>query len=102
VWASIGTPKEFEALFDSSDPEAYFEQRGKWAILYGPMSDMSFGDADLWEEHSLPVAGDQAYPVAVWFGPAERCADQTPVPSQKNLDLFFFIPCPLTDRSPQG
>ena len=63
------TPKEFEALFDSSDPEAYFERRGKWAILYGPMMDMSFGDADLWEEHGLPVAGDQAYPIAVWFGP---------------------------------
>jgi len=64
-----GAPKEFEALFASPDPEAYFEQRGKWAILYGPVSDMSFGDADLWEEHHLPVAGDQAYPVAVWFGP---------------------------------
>jgi tetratricopeptide (TPR) repeat protein len=63
------TPKEFEALFDSSDPETYFERHGKWAILYGPVSDMSFRDADLWEEHGLPVAGDQAYPVAVWFGP---------------------------------
>ncbi len=63
------TPGEFEALFNSADPEAYFERHGKWAILYGPISDMSFGDADLWEERSLPVAGDEAYPVAVWFGP---------------------------------
>ena len=63
------TPREFEALFASPDPETYFERHGKWAILYGPVSDMSFGDADLWEEHGLPVAGDQAYPVAVWFGP---------------------------------
>jgi len=63
------TPKEFEALFESSDPEAYFERRGKWAMLYGPVMDMSFGDADLWEEYGLPVAGDQAYPIAVWFGP---------------------------------
>ena len=66
------TPKEFEALFDSPDPEAYFERHGKWAMLYGPVSDMSFGDADLWEEHSLPVAADQAYPVAVWFGPGRE------------------------------
>jgi tetratricopeptide (TPR) repeat protein len=64
-----GTPKDFEALFGSRDPEAYFEQRGKWAMLYGPISDMSFGDADLWEERDLPVAGDTAYPMAVWFGP---------------------------------
>lgn len=63
------TPKDFAALFASSDPEVYFQRRGRWAILYGPMMDMSFGDADLWEEHGLPVAGDQAYPVAVWFGP---------------------------------
>jgi tetratricopeptide (TPR) repeat protein len=63
------TAKDFEALFDSSDPEAYFEHRGKWAVLYGPITELSFGDADLWEEHGLPVAGDQAYPVAVWFGP---------------------------------
>jgi len=64
------TPKDFEALLTSSDPEVYFQRRGRWAILYGPMMDMSFGDADLWEEHNLPVAGDQAYPVAVWFGPS--------------------------------
>ena len=30
---------------------------------------MPFGDVDLWEEHGLPVAGDDAYPVAIRFGP---------------------------------
>lgn len=63
------TPEDFESLFDTRDPEEYFEQRGKWAVLYGPIMDLSLHDADLWEEHALPAAGDQAYPVAVWFGP---------------------------------
>jgi tetratricopeptide (TPR) repeat protein len=63
------TPEDFESLFDARDPEEYFEQRGKWAVLYGPIMDLSLHDADLWEEHALPAAGDQAYPVAVWFGP---------------------------------
>jgi tetratricopeptide (TPR) repeat protein len=62
-------PGDFESLFDARDPEEYFEQRGKWAVLYGPIMDLSLHDADLWEEHALPAAGDQAYPVAVWFGP---------------------------------
>ena len=65
-------PEDFERLFDVRDPEEYFENRGKWAVLYGPITELSFGDADLWEEHGLPVAGDQAYPVAVWFGPGNE------------------------------
>jgi hypothetical protein len=33
---------------------------------------LPFGDADLWEEHGLPVAIDDAYPVAVQFKPDGR------------------------------
>jgi tetratricopeptide (TPR) repeat protein len=62
-------PEDFERLFDARDPEEYFDQQGKWAVLYGPIMDLSYGDADLWEAHGLSVAGDDAYPVAVWFGP---------------------------------
>jgi tetratricopeptide (TPR) repeat protein len=61
--------EDFESLFNARDPEDYFERRGKWAVLYGPIMDLSFDDADLWAERGLPVADDQAYPVAVWFGP---------------------------------
>jgi tetratricopeptide (TPR) repeat protein len=61
--------EDFASLFDARAPEEHFEHRGKWAVLYGAITDLSFDDADLWEEHGLPVADDQAYPVAVWFGP---------------------------------
>jgi tetratricopeptide (TPR) repeat protein len=61
-------PKDFEALQASPDPETFLGGRGRWAVLYGPLTDMPFGDVDLWEERQLPVAGTSAYPVAIWFG----------------------------------
>ncbi|HEV8641349.1 MAG TPA: hypothetical protein VGV13_09660 [Methylomirabilota bacterium] len=68
----FASPKEFEALQASLEPEAFLSGRGKWAVLYGPLPDMPFGDVDLWEEHHLPVAGPSAYPVTMWFGPDGR------------------------------
>ncbi|MBI3029330.1 MAG: hypothetical protein HYY64_07470 [Candidatus Rokubacteria bacterium] len=50
------------------EPEALME-RARWSLFFGPISEMPFGDADLWEEHGLPVAGDDAYPVAIRFSP---------------------------------
>jgi len=34
--------------------------RTRWSLFYGPISELPFGDADLWEDHGLPVAGDEA------------------------------------------
>ena len=65
----FASPKEFEAVHASPEPDTFLGRRGKWAALYGPLPDMPFGDVDLWEEHRLPVAGPSAYPIAVWFGP---------------------------------
>ncbi len=62
-------PQEFEAVHEGADPETFLSHHGKWAVLYGPVDDMPFGDVDLWEQHHLPVAGPSAYPVAAWFGP---------------------------------
>ena len=65
-------PSEFDALVNSNDPHAFIQDRGHWTVLYGPIQDLPFGDADLWQDNGLPVAGDQAYPVAVRFGPGEE------------------------------
>jgi len=45
--------------------------RPRWSVLFGPITDLPFGDADLWEDHRLPVADGEAYPVTVRFGGAE-------------------------------
>ena len=61
-------PGEFEAVLEAPEPETLLEGQGRWSVLYGPISEMPFGDTDLWEEHGLPVAGDEAYPVAMRVG----------------------------------
>ncbi len=33
-------------------------------VTFGPIDDLPFGDVDAWEEHTLPVAGPLAYPLA--------------------------------------
>lgn len=64
-------------FFDSvKDHEAVQEarrgaiERLHWSVLFGPITDLPFGDADLWEDHGLPVAGDEAYPLAIRIGDA--------------------------------
>src|SRR5579859_4322902 len=39
--------------------------RARWSLFYGTLSELPFGDADLWEDHGLPVAGVDAYPMAI-------------------------------------
>jgi tetratricopeptide (TPR) repeat protein len=63
------TPEDFEAVHADPDPETVMQGRSRWAVWYGPIQEMSFGDADLWEDRGLPVAGEQAYPVALRVGP---------------------------------
>jgi tetratricopeptide (TPR) repeat protein len=63
--------EEFGAIQAGSDPMAVGD-RGRWAVWYGPVHEMPFGDVDLWEDHGLPVAGDQAYPVALRIGPRKK------------------------------
>ena len=62
-------PRDFEAVQASATPASLLARDGQWAVLYGPIDEMPFGDGDLWEDERLPVAGPSAYPVATWFGP---------------------------------
>jgi tetratricopeptide (TPR) repeat protein len=63
------TPEDFEAVQADPDPETFTQARSRWAVWYGPIEEMPFGDADLWEDHGLPVAADHAYPIAIQVGP---------------------------------
>ena len=64
----------FESAVDHAEAQEspgpkQFMTRARRSLFYGPISHMPFGDADLWEEHGLPVAGDDAYPIAIEFKP---------------------------------
>ena len=68
----FASPQQFDRLHEDPDPEAVLRHGGKWTVLYGPPDEMPFGDADLWVDHRLPVAGPSAYPVAMWYGPGGK------------------------------
>ncbi len=40
-----------------------------WTLFFGGIEELPFGDADLWEDNQLPVASDQAYPLAMCYKP---------------------------------
>jgi len=65
------SPDEFEAVQEAVDPMALLTAGGKWSVTFGPLDQLPFGDADLWQDHGLVVAGPTAYPLAIWFGPDE-------------------------------
>jgi tetratricopeptide (TPR) repeat protein len=65
----FSSPREFDVLQETLDPRVRLSRAGKWSVLYGPIDEMPFGDADLWDDHRLPVAAPSAHPVAMWFGP---------------------------------
>ena len=57
---------DFEAFQEAADAPPALD-RPRWSVLFGPMTDMPFADVDLWEEHDLPVAAGDAYPLALQF-----------------------------------
>jgi tetratricopeptide (TPR) repeat protein len=64
-------PKECWAIRQMEDPTAWFASRtrGVWNMTFGDITELPFGDADLWEDHNLPVAADNAYPCAMCSKP---------------------------------
>lgn len=67
--------EEFERLLqlDESDEEVDEEaaMRRAMSVTFGAIDAMSFGDADAWMEHGLPVAEDHAYPFVAELDPDE-------------------------------
>jgi tetratricopeptide (TPR) repeat protein len=55
---------QFESLFEQKNPTSLGVGK-HWTVLFGPITELSFGDADLWEDRDLPVADVDAYPAAI-------------------------------------
>lgn len=56
----------------AASPGRFFARNGAWSLVYGDITGLPFADADLWEKHHLTVAGEEAYPAVLWFGPKKR------------------------------
>lgn len=57
------------AIERASSVEASFSSRkeGSWSLMFGPINELPFEDADVWEQAKLPVADQQAYPLLLAF-----------------------------------
>jgi len=63
------SPQQLEKLASAEHPVAFAARNSVWSLTYGSITELPLADADLWEKHRLPVAGDEAYPCAVHFRP---------------------------------
>lgn len=75
--------QQFESLFEQKE-QASLATENHWSVLFGPVTELPFGDVDLWEDYHLPVAGEDAYPVAICFQP--RGKQRRPGP-----DILAFL-----------
>jgi hypothetical protein len=75
--------QQFESLFEQKE-QASLATEKHWSVLFGPVTELPFGDVDLWEDYDLPVAGEDAYPVAICFQP--RGKQRRP-----GLDILAFL-----------
>jgi len=61
------SPEDHALCMSEADPEGHLSRGGVWALSYGSIMEMPLADGDLWQEHQLPVAGQEAYPVLYRF-----------------------------------
>ena len=66
--AFFASVEDFENASREADPDEVLGPEGWWSITFCPAWEVPIGDAELWEEHGLPLAGEEAYPFAAWVG----------------------------------
>ena len=52
----------------SEGMQGTLDPSGLWQLSFNPITEIPPQDADLWEDHDLPVAGRDAYPLLMRFG----------------------------------
>lgn len=60
---------QFQRMQAADDPAAFMDRHSTWSFTYGPAEALPPADADLWEQHDLPVADPEAYPFCACFPP---------------------------------
>lgn len=59
---------QFDSLLEQPEPSTFAADK-HWSVFFGPITELPFGDADLWEDNGLPVANKDAYPAAICWEP---------------------------------
>ena len=67
----FGIAQECWAMRQIDNPPEWYAglKRGVWSFTFVSIVDLPFADVDLWEEHHLTVADDDAYPCLVCHDP---------------------------------
>lgn len=61
--------RQFETMRSSAHIGGFAARNSVWSLTYGPIDELPLADAELWSNHKLPVAGEDAYPCAMHFRP---------------------------------
>lgn len=65
-------------IYRSEEADPSLPPRGLWQVAFDPIQRIPLPDADLWLDHDLPVAGDDAYPYVTFVRPGGRVRRATP------------------------
>ncbi len=68
----FGSPGDMNLCRDGRTGRLDMETSSLWSLAFDALIDNPIGDADLWDDHQLPVAGENAYPCVIRFGPGSR------------------------------
>ncbi|MCP4708991.1 MAG: hypothetical protein GY869_10225 [Planctomycetes bacterium] len=60
--------EQYNSMFKIKPQDFFAHNEQVWSMIFDTITELPLDDADLWEDYDLPVAGDDAYPVACSFG----------------------------------
>ena len=80
----LSSPMDMMRMMFQDDPEAFMQSRRTtmWSVTFDVIDYLPEQDADLWERESLPVAAENAYPLASGITPSGKL--RRPTPEQLN------------------
>lgn len=70
--------KAYRSLAAGGNPLDLIAEGGLWSANFGDITELPLDDSDLWLDHDLPVACDEAYPSAVCYQARGRVRRPTP------------------------
>jgi hypothetical protein len=79
-FAFFESRRAFERTLNELDPR---RTRRAFGVTFGALDHMPFADADVWEDHALPVAGTEGYPL-----PADFRTDRIIRPDTRQLTFI--------------
>jgi hypothetical protein len=64
--------EQYDSMISGAPIDSVIRLHGHWGVTYVPGEDLPIRDHDLWEDHGLPLAGDDLYPLPIGIGPRDR------------------------------